>query len=179
MNIWQKSIATIPFLLLTFTGFATPTIARANSAQNPQLAQATNSCREVSAKGSGLYVRSEPTVYSTAIAALEDGRTVNATGNMVNGWIRISAPVSGYLYGDFISSCQGSPPLANCREAIERGGLEVRDRPSLNGNIIGTISSGRNVTIRNRGANGWVPIAEPFPGYVRSRSLASCVNSEF
>jgi uncharacterized protein YgiM (DUF1202 family) len=62
----------------------------------------------------------------------------------------------------------------SCRQITARTSLNVRREPSLNSPVVGTINSGRNVTIQNLGTNGWVPIAAPVEGYVSANFLASC-----
>lgn len=193
---WQK--ATIPSLLLSaLTAFVapataagtittqeiqTPQITSFQSEGTYQLAQTSNTCREVSARN-GLYVREDPTVYSTALGVLPYGRNVtvveNPGRNVVVGnpgveWMPISAPIRGYVYAGFLSSCQESPPPNTCREVSARGGVYVRQEPSINGDIVGVVPTGRNVTLENRGANGWVPISVPLQGYVSAAYLTYC-----
>ncbi|MEW5859911.1 MAG: SH3 domain-containing protein [Cyanobacteriota bacterium] len=197
MSNWQKSV-TIPTLLLSaLTAVAPPSTAastattqeirtpKITSFQNEgvyQLAQGSDNCREVAAR-SGLYVREQPTVYSRALGIIPYGRNVtvveNPGRNIVVGnpgvkWMPISAPMQGYVYAGFLSSCQESPPPNNCREVSARGSVYVRQDPSINSDIVGVVPNGRNVTIENRGANGWVPISVPLQGYVSAAYLRYC-----
>lgn len=164
---WQNSV-TIPTLLLSaLTAFVPPSTAastattqeiqtkKITSFQNEsvyQLAQTSDNCREVAARN-GLYVREEPTVYSRALGIIPHGRNVtvveNPGRNMVVGnpgvkWMPISAPLQGYVYAGFLSSCQESPPPKNCREASARGGVYVRQDPSINSDIVRVVPNGRN-----------------------------------
>lgn len=197
MNNWQKSL-TIPTLLLpALTAFAPPSTAASTATtqeiqppkttffQNQggyQLTQTSNNCLQVAARN-GLYVREEPTVYSRALGIIPYGRNVTVTenpgintlgGNPGVRWMPISAPLQGYVYAGFLSSCQSSPPPKNCREVSRNGGLYVRQEPSNNSNVVGVVPNGRNVTIENRGANGWVPISVPLQGYVSAANLTYC-----
>lgn len=186
MMILQKTIAFASLISITLMAFTTSTSAESRtpvfyekrtSLQKEEaslVAQNGNSCREVSAKGTGLYVRQEPTVYSTALGIVEDGRNVTIQGSSIDGWVRISTPIQGYVYADFLSSCQDSPPPQSCREVSAIGGLYVREEPTSNSDIVGVVANGRNVTIDNRGANGWVPISAPLQGYVFADYLSSC-----
>ncbi|MEW6499620.1 MAG: hypothetical protein AB1589_45230, partial [Cyanobacteriota bacterium] len=160
MSNVQKSV-TIPTLLLSaLTAFVAHPIAastattqeiqtpKITSFQNEgvyQLAQISDNCREVAAR-SGLYVREEPTVYSRALGIITHGRNVtivdNPGRNIVSGnpgaeWMPISAPLQGYVYAGFLSSCQDSPPPQNCREVSKAGGLYVQQEPSINSAVIG------------------------------------------
>ena len=196
---WQKSV-TIPSLLLSaLTAFVPPSLAASTatpqeiqtsalertSFQNEgiyQLAQGSDNCREVAARN-GLYVREKPTVYSRAIGVIPQGRNVTVVenpgadvvvGNPGIKWMPISAPLQGYVYAGFLSSCQSSPPPKNCREVSRRGGLYVRQEPSSNSAVVGVVPNGRNVTIENLGTNGWVPISAPLQGYVSAANLTYC-----
>ncbi|HLO85080.1 MAG TPA: SH3 domain-containing protein, partial [Nostocaceae cyanobacterium] len=67
---------------------------------------------------------------------------------------------------DFKSSASGKSGYllaqvpASCRQVIARGGLRVREQPSINSRVIGTIQNSRNVTIQSDVTNnGWVSIS--------------------
>ncbi len=188
---WQTSVAVLTLLLPALNVFATPSTAASTatpqgtqpsarqrtSFQNEgvyQLAQVSDNCRQVSAS-SGLYVREEPSVYSTALGIVDYGRNVTIVENPgANRWVQISAPLQGYVFADFLTSCQTPPPPKNCRQVSARGGLYVRREPSINSAIVGTVANGRNVTLENTGANGWVPISAPLEGYVSTAYLTYC-----
>ena len=188
---WQKSIAMTTLVLPALTAFATPSTAASTATpqeiqlsalertffQNEsvyQLAQVSDNCRQV-APSSGLYVRREPSVYSTAIGIVAGGRYVTIVDNRsANRWVPISAPLQGYVYAGFLKSCQSSPPPNNCRQVSARGGLYVRQEPSNNSAVVGIVANRRNVTIENPSANRWVPISAPLRGYVSTAYLTSC-----
>ncbi|MBZ8179403.1 SH3 domain-containing protein [Oscillatoria salina] len=147
-----------------------------------QVAQA-GSCYEVSARGSGLYVRQEPSVYSQSLGVLNDGRNVTVIGNVSNNdWVQISAPVPGYVFGGFLESCQSSPVATNintpnfnsCRRVLAQPGLNIRQEPSINSPILGRLAYNRNVGIDNLGRNGWVEISTPVEGYISADYLGYC-----
>ncbi|BAZ09032.1 SH3 type 3 domain protein [Calothrix sp. NIES-4071] len=52
----------------------------------------------------------------------------------------------------------------SCRQVISKSGVNVRNEPTVISNALGTIKSGRNVTIANTGTNGWVPLTAPIQG---------------
>ncbi|MBD2465497.1 SH3 domain-containing protein [Oscillatoria sp. FACHB-1407] len=142
--------------------------------QEYQLAQIPDNCRQVTAS-SGLYVRQEPTVYSQALGVIGSGRYVTIKNPGTNGWAPISAPLEGYVYTGFLGTCQETtPPPSNCRRVQADEELLVRQEPSVNGTVVGTVTDGRRVTIANLGVNGWVPITVPLVGYVSSDYLAYC-----
>ncbi|MEQ8999302.1 MAG: SH3 domain-containing protein [Coleofasciculus sp. B1-GNL1-01] len=70
-----------------------------------KLAQVSANCRQVAAIGGGLYVREQPTVYSESVTVLTDGQTVTIENGGTKYWVPISAPVSGYAFRGFLTSC--------------------------------------------------------------------------
>lgn len=182
---WHASSTLTMSLLLTATVFATPSVAmnpyerssdQHNFSKNKILAQTSYSCHQVIAKR-GLYVREKPTVYSNAVGVIAYRRNVEVAGGITNGWVPISAPLKGYVYADWIGSCQAaSPPPSTCRRVVAQKGIPVQREPSSNSKTVGYISSGRRVILTGKGANGWVPISVPFKGYVPSDQLVYCRN---
>jgi len=57
---------------------------------------------------------------------------------------------------------------------INRGGLNVRQEPSLGSPVVAVLADGADVAIVNRGSEGWVPITAPVNGFVAARYLAYC-----
>ncbi|AFZ17995.1 SH3 domain-containing protein [Allocoleopsis franciscana] len=194
---WQKSVTIHTLLLSTLTAFVLPSTAAttATTQENPtpkitsfqnkgvyQIAQDSDKCHEVVARN-GLYVREAPTVYSRALGILPYGQNVTVVesqgtntvgGNPGAKWMPISAPMQGYVYAGYLSSCQESPAPTKCRAVSKRGGLYVRQEPSINSAGVGAVPNGRNVTLENLGANGWVPISAPLQGYVSAANLTYC-----
>ncbi|BAZ09039.1 hypothetical protein NIES4071_08450 [Calothrix sp. NIES-4071] len=62
----------------------------------------------------------------------------------------------------------------NCRQVRTMNGLYVFDQPSIKGSVIGFLDYGQDVTIRNLGKNGFVPISSPIKGYIFAKFLNSC-----
>lgn len=63
---------------------------------------------------------------------------------------------------------------SNCRQVRTMNGLYVLNQPSITGSVVGFLDYGQDVTIRNRGKNGYVPISSPIRGYVLAEFLNSC-----
>lgn len=72
------------------------------------------------------------------------------------------------------SEYQLAQTSGNCRQVRIRNGLYVFDKPSIKGSVVGFLDYGQNVTIRNRGKNGFVPISFPVRGYVFAEFLNLC-----
>lgn len=63
----------------------------------------------------------------------------------------------------------------NCRQvSAPIGGLRVMAEPSVYSASVGVVADGRNVTIQNLGADGWVPITAPLEGYIPAEFLTTC-----
>jgi uncharacterized protein YgiM (DUF1202 family) len=191
LNLLRKTTITTISLLSVSIAFNTSTLATkvvkphksfssasektvSQNRNSFQLAQ-VNSCRQVIAE-SGLYVREGPTIFSEAIGILNYGHNVIVQPDGTDRWVRISAPLSGYVYAGWLGDCRSTAfvPLESCRLVAANQSVPIRNSPSTDGVIVGTVASGRRVTIENRGANGWVPISVPLQGYISSDYLAMC-----
>ena len=199
MSNWPKFVAVSTLLLPALTAFTSSSSAASTAMLQSihsftlertsfpndgvyQLAQASDNCRQVVVRN-GVYVRRGPTVGSFRVGIIPYGRYVTVVenpgadvvvGNPGAEWMPISAPLQGYVFAAYLAPCQESPPPKNCRAVSARGGLYVQQEPSSNSNVIGVVPNGRNVTIENRGANGWVPISAPLQGYVSATYLTYC-----
>lgn len=183
-EMWQKYTSLTSSLLLTATVLVAPSFA-ANTTPTPDnselnqtenlLAQIPDSCRLVIA-GNGVNVRQGPTTDSKAIGIIGSGRNVTIQSLGENGWVPITAPLKGYVYGGFLGECKAanSPPPTDCRLVAALRGINVYQTPSTDGETTGFVANGRRVTIESLGTDGWVPITVPLRGYVQSENLAYC-----
>lgn len=189
LNGWQQSIAVTPLLSLAVT-VATPSTA-VSKPTSPSikpsppeimsllnhgkflLAQNSDNCRQIVTRGDNLYVRSSP--GGAIIGSLGNKTLVTIEGRSANGWVQISSPTRGYIAAAYLKLCAAPVPPSNSssiyRRVVVGSRLRVRQEPSLNSPIIGSLANGQRVTIVNRGANGWVPISTPVRGYVASGYL--------
>lgn len=191
LNFWKKITVTTVSLLSLPSAFTVPALATevtkpqenstfasaemfSRNQDEFQLAQ-SGSCRQVVAE-SGLYVREGPTIFSEAIGILNYGRNVTVQPGGTERWVRISAPLAGYVYAGWLGTCQAavSTPPESCRLVVGNQSTPIHKFPSAGAVTVGTITSGRRVTIENRGANGWVPISAPLEGYISSAYLTGC-----
>lgn len=90
-----------------------------------------------------------------------------------------AAPVATFARAETTASSPQTAPLlaqANtCRRVTPNiRGLNVRQSPALTANVIGVVPGGSTITLENTGQNGWVPITEPFDGYVSAGYLVYC-----
>ncbi|MGB3207174.1 MAG: SH3 domain-containing protein [Crinalium sp.] len=171
---WQTSGAMMVSMALAITAFP----AFSNAAPNDGVyyqARTTNACRQVSRAG-GINVRQQPSVNSRIIGRIANGLNVTIRNLGDNGWVRITAPVNGYVAANNLTYCASFPrsPKNVCRKVTATGGLNVRQQPSINSRIVGRVANRRNVTIRNLGDNGWVRISAPLRGYVAANYLRYC-----
>lgn len=61
----------------------------------------------------------------------------------------------------------------SCRQ-VNVPGLYVRQRPTVYSPVVGTILSGRNVTVESAPTGGWVAVSAPLEGYMFARYLIPC-----
>ncbi|MBE9040398.1 SH3 domain-containing protein [Oscillatoriales cyanobacterium LEGE 11467] len=147
--------------------------------RTPVSSNQPESCRRVNiSENSYLNVRLRP--GGKVVGTLSDRDLVTIEERTEDGWIPISSPFSGYVYGDYLTFCdtpliETTPIVASsCRQVSAAEGMEVYQRPSLNGDILGRVVDGQEVTIVDRGENGWVPISEPVNGYILGVGLVFC-----
>jgi uncharacterized protein YgiM (DUF1202 family) len=208
----QKLVAVTTCLSLAVAAFPTfsTTASRAIPPQNIQpsvsgstsfhedgyhLAQVANNCRQVAASD-GLQVRQQPSVNSTVIGFVENGKQVAIKNSGASGWVPIYAPLNGFVSAAYLKYCAStstptpapsptptptpaptSTPTSSsssCRRVLASGGLQVRQQPSIGSTVVGVVADGQNVTIKNSGASGWVPISAPLQGYVSAAYLRYC-----
>ncbi|MBW4423427.1 MAG: SH3 domain-containing protein [Nostoc desertorum CM1-VF14] len=180
---WRKHLAITATLSLTLTAYpADSTIPRSLQHSNKyQLVQTPDNCRRVETDGGdNLNIRSSPDGAIIGTLRIYSLVIIEKT-NSSNSWVPISSPQSGYVSAAYLKQCgQPVPPSQttsqtdNCRKIFVGGVLRVRQEPSINSPILGVLQSGQQVTIKNRGKDGWVPISSPANGYIPSIVLSSC-----
>lgn len=168
MKHWQKFVATATIVGGTFS-LTLPVGAREIVAQLSQ----GSSCQQVSAEGSGLYVRSQPTVYSDARAILFDGQRLTLGNSGTEHWVEIVAPLPGYVFRGFLAPCQ-SPVASNCRQVYQARGIAVRQEPSLQSAVLGVVYPDVDLAIAAGENSDWVATTQPFVGYVEAEALVAC-----
>lgn len=184
----QKSVVLTSVLSLAITTFGIPVhasdLAQAELEKIPlfenvgedRLAQSFDECRRISLNRGSLNVRQQPSINSPVIGTVQDKERVSIEGLGSNGWVRISAPYNGYVAADYLRTCVQRVPTRenNCRQVSAKGGLNVRQQPSMNSRTIGQVDNYERVAIESRGQNGWVPISAPLNGFVSADYLQSC-----
>jgi uncharacterized protein YgiM (DUF1202 family) len=176
---WQKYTTLTSSLLLTVTVLVAPSFAADTNKTQIQgkylLAQASENCRLVIARN-GLNVPRQPTANSEAVGIIDSARNVTIQSLGENGWVPITAPIQGYVYGGFLGACEAAtaPPPTNSSQVAAVRGINVHQAPSTDGESVGVVANGRRVTIESIGRDGWVPITVPLRGYVQAENLAYC-----
>lgn len=128
-KVGKKSATAIALLTVTMLGAIalTADASTRNSQVNQSsqkvarktIARKTTNRKQVPAKGScakvvadnpsdenvvyKLNVRSR--IYGPIIEQLDDDTTVTVVRRFPNGWVQISQPVQGYVYGEFLTGC--------------------------------------------------------------------------
>jgi uncharacterized protein YgiM (DUF1202 family) len=119
--------------------------------------------------------------YSTLTTLLVLATTIFVTPsfavNTVNQGIESVTPerVLENNQGEYLIAQYSS----RCRRVMARNGLYVLQKATVDSPVLGLLDYGTNVTIRDRGKNGWVPISSPVNGYIlHTNFLSSCQASQ-
>ncbi|MDZ7965490.1 MAG: SH3 domain-containing protein [Nostoc sp. DedSLP03] len=179
---WRKPLAITATLSLTLTAYPAGSTIHTSLQHSSkyQLVQAPDNCRLVETNGDNLNIRSSPD--GAIIGTLRnDSLVIIEKTNSSSSWVAISSPQSGYISAAYLKQCgqpvspsQTTSQTDNCRKIFVEGVLRVRQEPSINSPILGVLQSGQQVTIKNRGKDGWVSISSPTNGYIPSIVLSSC-----
>jgi len=135
-------------------------------------------CRKVVTPRRDLNVRSTPD--GSIIGSLANGTQVTITTDVSNGWVKISAPREGYVFGQYLKPCGEATTTtqpsttSKCRQIQSTSTISIRKSPSESATVVGTLNNGNQVTIVNRGANGWIPISKPVNGHIPAGFLILC-----
>jgi uncharacterized protein YgiM (DUF1202 family) len=79
-------------------------ISAANLVYCQSTSPSVDRCRQVAARG-GLNVRREPSVYSSILGIVANGRYVTISNRGANGWVPISVPLNGYVSSAYLKYC--------------------------------------------------------------------------
>ena len=114
INYGKNFLAAIAFLSLSVPSLALISSANAtttarsldqNAAEEELVTVRNNSmCRRVVTNGTPLNVRSRP--GGRIIGKLRNGTRVTIVNRGANGWVRISAPMRGYVSSRYLTYCR-------------------------------------------------------------------------
>ena len=196
MKVSGIAIATL--IALSGLGISQRTIARSGSSEIIARALA-GQCR--AAKRDIFIYRERNT--SESHRSLQRDEPVTLADEGRNGWIGISSPTTGFVQVADLKLCaeasnsapetpaepeqpeipepeKPAPPAIEpeqnqlCRQVIIQQGLIVREEPSLEGNIVGSIAYPQEVTVKTENGEQtiddrvWVAITAPIRGWVSS-----------
>lgn len=179
LNRWQASFAACASLSLAVTAFPASSMAAPSpqTGQSETIAQAN--CRRVNTTTNPLNIRATPN--GEIVGSLAKGTLITIENTGTGGWVPIASPIRGYVYGEYLAPCTQPTPNPNpvpvsesCREVLSLEGVSVRQAPSTDSTVLGTLANRQRVTIVNRGAAGWVPISAPITGFIPSNVLIYC-----
>ncbi|NES20929.1 MAG: SH3 domain-containing protein [Symploca sp. SIO3E6] len=135
-------------------------------------------CRKVVTPRRNLNIRSTP--GGSIIGSLANGTQVTIANITSNGWVKIAAPREGYVFGQYLKPCGQATTItqpsttSKCRQIQSTSTISIRQSPSESATVVGTLNNGNQVTIVNRGANGWIPISKPVNGHIPAGFLILC-----
>lgn len=124
---------------------------------------------------SALNVRKDPSTNYSAVASLKKGTRIQVLESNGN-WLRIK---EGWVYSAYVRMDDGSNVYTELKNAIVTANqLNVRNSPSLNGQVIGSLVKNQRVEILETSGEwirtnyGWV-----YKSYVQEVSAASANNT--
>lgn len=195
ISYWGQPFAV--FVVLTAVGnLIAPASAVPNTTtDNMQLAQRdlVGQCRAAKAR---ITIHRQPSSSSPSDRVLAtDERVTLADNGNGNGWIRISAPIAGFVEASDLTSCSGNvvvnptpkpapapaPTTATttslCRVVTyngPEGGLAIRSRPERTAPRIDGVKLGDRITLRtspppanvDKDGRDWVEVTAPSRGWI-------------
>lgn len=191
ISYWGQPVALLVLVLSGFGSLITP--AQAVPENNLQLAQRdlVGQCRAAKQR---LPIHRQPTTSSQAdrVLATDEQVTLADNGNG-NGWIRISAPIAGFVEASNLTACSGNvvvnpkpapapkptpaPTSSLCRVVTyngPEGGLAIRSRPDRAAARTDGVKLGDRVTLRtsppptnlDKDGRDWVELTAPSRGWI-------------
>ncbi|MGV3465545.1 MAG: SH3 domain-containing protein [Heyndrickxia sp.] len=113
-----------------------------------------------------LNIRTSPTISSSVIGSLNTGNEITILEEQ-NGWVHFTfGKLDGWVSSQYVQKVKGNeekqPPSTNNSNQKMTGtvnvkSLNVRSKPSLDGKIIGSITSGQRFEIEKE-ENNWIEI---------------------
>ncbi|WP_018709198.1 SH3 domain-containing protein, partial [Siminovitchia fordii] len=137
--------------------------------------------------GSSLNVRDKASTQGKVISKLSSGTAVSVISES-NGWAKVQANgKTGYVSSQYLSSSKpststGTPkppanPVTKYVKVDSGSSLNVRDKASTQGKVIGKLSSGTAVSVISE-SNGWARVkANGITGYVSAEFLSASASS--
>lgn len=192
LTIFALGLSTVGSMMAPATALPSTTTDHVQQSESTsfQLAQRdlVGQCRAAKAK---LAIHREPSTTSPAdrILATDEQVTLADNGNN-RGWIRISAPIAGFVEASDLTSCSGvvvnpnpkpTPPATSttslCRVVTyngPEGGLAIRSRPDRIAPRVDGVKLGDRVTLRtspppsnlDKDGRDWVELTAPSRGWI-------------
>ncbi len=193
ISYWGQSVALLALVVSAVGSAIAPAIAvPGTTTENIQLAQRdlVGQCRAAKAR---ITIHRQPSSSSPAdrVLATDEKVTLADNGNG-NGWIRISAPIAGFVEASDLTSCSGgvavnpapkpAPAPAPTTTSLCRvvtyngpeGGLAIRSRPERTAPRTDGVKFGDRVTLRtspppsnlDKDGRDWLEVTAPSRGWV-------------
>src|SRR3954451_9939240 len=135
---------------------------------NQQSANADKESSQVTVTVPTLNVRESPDLSSKVISRIHQGDTFEYIQKR-NDWnqIKLVNNKTGWVYASYLT------PTEKITGTIDTFSLNVRERPSVSGRVVGYLKSGTKITIHSEQA-GWAKIVSPsgVSGWVNEQYIA-------
>lgn len=181
MNRLGKPINVLTVLAIATTGMSTPAVASPDiTSDRPgdlKLAQLVGQCRAAKQQ-IPVFRSADPTSEALRLISTEGQVTLASNAVDANGFISISAPVSGFVHAINLKNCNssgGTPPTKDlCRRVIRPSeGLIIRRDPTSTSAQVGGVSYLERVslttappTVKRAENRDWIEISAPARGWV-------------
>lgn len=161
---------------MAIAAVASPILATAALAQSGSLVGATRCAKQSTA------IFSQRSATSAVVRAISENQSVTLSENAAqNGFIGVSAPVTGFIQTVTLRLCSnsggntgGNTGSSTCRRVTQPQGLIVRQGPNVSSPVVGSVADNLQVYLTTNPAttrtdsNGriWVQLARPVSGWV-------------
>lgn len=176
-TLWNQSVGALVGTTIAVAGFGVPAIAAPEANQIAQDAPGARAVKpgECRAVNRPTPVFQQASTVSDAITILPVNRQVTAADAGSGGFLRISAPVNGYVQTGVLKLCGDTPPANTCRRVVSPPeGLLIRSGPSTTSATVGGVGVGERVftttdpatSQRESSGRVWIQINRPVAGWV-------------
>lgn len=180
----KREMLTAGMAMVAIAGFNIMGVEGAIGQSSPPTLIAQSLAGQCRAAKRDIFIYREANTNSR-VRALQLNEAVTLADNGNNGWIAISAPTTGFVQTADLKPCPSAsnpkpdpaPPAPKptnlCRQVTIVQGLVVRDQPSIEGKIVGSVAHRQQVTLKSDAVTvvdkrSWVEITAPVKGWVSS-----------
>jgi N-acetylmuramoyl-L-alanine amidase/uncharacterized protein YgiM (DUF1202 family) len=127
----------------------------------------TQSYSVLANNSNSLPVRSGPGTTHSVITQLQNGTVLTVISDNGQGWLQISAPISGWVPKSQTKNLSSPSPVLYRAEVKDSDPpLNVRSGPGTTHPTVGTLNNGTPIEVVEDNQTGWLRITNPLEGWV-------------